>query len=212
MTTAKPRTTHRIVHWLEATTHLALIEALDAVPRAELAAKQALWEQECGNQEALAARTEAMGHELQAANERAEAAEAKLEVAREGLRQALERHGEEQARAEAAEAKLAAVEEALASIDTEKTRELAERHSFEFGLLEAVSKVRAALNPAPFELPTEIPARVEARDKDDQLRRFELWTSGEQSLWMDEDGELDPLRPEDLRDAFTEHRLIGAEQ
>ena len=112
------------------------------------------------------------------------------------LREALMLRDEWKARAEKAEATVAAVR---AWRDGEE----------QFDALDAI------LNPRPaFTLPTEVPARIEAK-RDGKTYTFYLWTNGSGTsndlIWVDEDDWTHSLSPARLLERFTDHRLIGAE-
>lgn len=107
---------------------------------------------------------------------------------------------------------------ALFELDTPGNQRLAEKHPFEFGLLEACKAVRAALDPKPaFVLPTEVPARIIAEESDGTEHEFTLWSDGKggTSWWHDcEDADEEGALYSDVRlmRDFTDHRLLdGAE-
>ena len=75
--------------------------------------------------------------------------------------------------------------------------------------------IRAALDPKPaFVLPTEVPARIEAK-RDGKTYTFYLWTNGSGGsndlIWVDEDDWTHSPSPKRLMRDFTGHRFLPAD-
>jgi hypothetical protein len=83
---------------------------------------------------------------------------------------------------------------------------------FSCGWKRAVADVRSALTtPKPFELPTEVPARIEAkRDVLGYADVLTLWTDGTNHFWRSEHTAED-WKPEGVMANFTDHRLLDGE-
>lgn len=77
---------------------------------------------------------------------------------------------------------------------------------------------RRAVEPAPFVLPTEVPARIEVRGREGNHIRFALWTNGDgERVWINEDDWTHQVPDDDegfgtesIMADFTGHRILEA--
>lgn len=106
----------------------------------------------------------------------------------------------DKARAEQAEAATARVEKVLHNhtCDGEDMTPFAQQ-------------IRAALTGKPFELPTTVPATIEARAKNGEYRELTLWVNGscawDGAYWQDGTTQQ-RWTPEGVMEHYTDHRLL----